>query len=282
MINALRDGMYYIEGDMGLEMNTVSPLPPHTHDFIEFVYMLKGKGIHRVNGTEYPLAAGDLLIINYGEEHSFDGDPTFCNLLIKPAFLDDSMRECRDLFAMMQEPRYREFRELVDNHCRHIRFSREEKNSFEYMLRLLDKELKDREPGFGVTTHTGVDFLLVMIFRKMCMTEPAVQGEFGRVLEYIGDHYADRITAQSLAQMCYYTPSYFSRVFKRYTGVTFSRYLQRVRVLNACRLMDNGCRVSDVYTRVGYSDKTGFYKHFRQIMGMSPLAYKKNRHPGAR
>jgi len=277
MGNDLRGDMYFMEGDVCLEMSNISPIAPHTHDFIEFVYMMKGKSVHRVNDVEYPLEGGDLLIINYGEKHSFDGDPAarFCNILIKPAFLDDSMRECRDLFLLLRTPPYQEFGELIDHRCRHVRFSPEEKNCFEYMLLLLERELQTRERGYDLTTHTGVNFLLVMILRKMCVSHTTTEGEFRRVLEYIGDHYAERISAEQLARLCYYTPSYFSRVFRRYTGVTFTEYLKKIRILNACRLMDEGGRIEDLYTRVGYTNKTNFYKHFRQIIGKTPLAYRK-------
>ncbi len=277
MEKTLRNNMYFIENDVRVECSTVSPIAPHTHDFIEFVYMLRGKSMHRVDGVEYPLTGGDLLIINYGETHCFDGDPAalFYNILIKPAFLDESMRECRDLFLLLKTPQYREFGDLVDDRRRCIRFSPEEKDCFEYMLLLLDKELKNRELGYDLTTHTGVNFLLAMILRRMCAAQTAVNGEFGRVLEYIAAHYAETVTVTGLATMCHYNPSYFSRVFRKYTGVTFSEYLKRVRIAAACRLIDTGSRLGDLYTRVGYTNKTNFYKHFRQIEKQTPLQYKK-------
>ena len=43
--------------------------PPHTHEFVELVYMTKGNFTHYINGKAYPTARGDLLFINY-----FDGN----------------------------------------------------------------------------------------------------------------------------------------------------------------------------------------------------------------
>lgn len=277
MEKTLYNNMYFIENDVRVELSPVTPIPPHTHDFIEFVYMLRGRSVHRVDGVEYPLSGGDLLIINYGETHSFDGDPAaqFYNILIKPAFLDDSMRECRDLFLLLKAPPYREFGDLVDARCRCIRFSPEEKNCFEYMLRLLEKELQSRALGYDLTTHTGVNFLLAMILRRMCASHTGVPEEFARVPEYVAAHYAETLHVTELAAMCHYNPSYFSRVFRKYTGITFSAYLKQVRIAAACRHIEDGRRLGDLYTRVGYTNKTNFYKHFRQVTGQTPLQYKK-------
>ena len=43
--------------------------PSHTHDYIEIVYMCKGKSVHIVNGTRIELKAGELLFLGKGAEH---------------------------------------------------------------------------------------------------------------------------------------------------------------------------------------------------------------------
>ena len=39
---------------------------PHTHDFIELVYIKSGSGVHVINDRHYNISPGDLLFINYG------------------------------------------------------------------------------------------------------------------------------------------------------------------------------------------------------------------------
>jgi len=269
---------YYIENDFTLRKIIPSQVSdPHTHEFMEFVYILGGKCLHTVNGVEYPMDSGDLLIINYGEVHAYTAEASaqFYNILIKPTILDKSLEACRDLFFLFELPPFRSFKPLINDNCRFIRFSPEEKNCFEYMLLLLEKELRCKDVGYELTTQAGVNFLLTMIFRKMRGSLLEQTHEFKQVLNYIEENYAQTLSEAGLAHMCHYNPAYFSRIFKKYTGLTFTEYVTRLRISKACECIAGGDRAGNVYIRVGYTNKTTFYKHFRQVTGMTPLEYKK-------
>lgn len=272
------DHKYYMENDIIIRrISHAAPVEPHTHDFMEFVYMLSGRSLHSVNSTEYPLGSGDLLIVNYGEVHNFTADPEarFYNILIKPAVIDKSLSECKDLFSLFETTPFRDFKSLINGQCRSVRFSPEEKNCFQYILELLRQELEKREVGFGLTTQAGVHFLLTMIFRRMSNALLEQTQGFKAVLEYINAHYTESLSASELAALCHYNTSYFSRIFKKYTGLTFSEYLKRLRISKSCELLEEHRKTSDLYLKVGYTNRTNFYKHFRQITGMTPLEYQK-------
>lgn len=278
MKTILLNNKFYIENDVFIGINKATKCETHTHDFIEFVYMLSGKSVHNVDDNVYPLNSGDLLIINYNQTHSFSGEENaiLCNILIKPSFIDESLIESKDLFLLFETPHYKEFKELIDNKCNFIRFSPEEKNCFAYMVLLLDEEMKNKRIGFDSIIDNGVNFLLTMIFRKMCSSPKNQNHEFKKIFEFLENHYYENISASILAEMCHYNPSYFSRLFKKYTGITFSEYLKKIRIRNACRLLENkNIKINDLYTKVGYTNKTNFYKHFREITNMTPYEYKK-------
>lgn len=272
------DNKYYLEDDFTLRKVIPSRYSePHTHEFMEFVYMLCGKSLHKVNGAEYPMNSGDLLIINYGEVHTYNAEPgtQFYNILIKPTILDKSLEECRDLFYLFETAPFRPFKALVNDRCRFIRFSPEEKNCFVTMLQLLEKELRCRDIGYDLTTKAGVNFLLTMIFRKMRGNLAEQTHEFKQVLDYIEENYAQTLSETELSKLCHYNPTYFSRVFKKYTGLTFTDYVKRLRIRKACAYIAEEGRTNGLYIRVGYTNKTTFYKHFREVTRMTPLEYKK-------
>ncbi len=278
MEKTLFNNKYFIKNDYMIEINSVSEITQHTHDFIEFVYMLKGKSVHTLDGREHLLNSGDLLIINYNQTHSFNGDPNakFCNILIKPSFIDNSLKECNDLFLLFDTPHYNEFKKFVNNKCNFIKFSPEEKNCFEHMLLMLHKEQNDEALGSTATIQSGINFLLTLIFRKMCESSNEEFDGFKNILEYIEKNYYQNISAKDLSVLCHYNPSYFSRVFKKYTGITFSEYLKKIRITNACRLIrESDMNIGNIYDKVGYTNKTNFYRHFKQIVGKTPLEYKK-------
>ena len=269
---------YYIDKDVILRRISHSKhTEPHTHDFVEFVYLPAGRSLHTVNGVEYPMDGGDLLIVNYDEIHGFTAEPEtlYYNILIKPTVIDKNLEECRDLFFLFEAGPFQPFKTLVNDSCRYICFSPEEKKCFEYMLQLLETELTQRDVGFELTVQVGINFLLTMIFRKMRSSFPEQLHQFKEVLNYIDEHYAEAVSATYLAEICHYSLAYFSRVFRKYTGLTFSEYIKRLRIRKACDKIRAGSRDTALYTQVGYTNKTTFYRHFRQVTGMTPLEYRK-------
>lgn len=269
---------FYIDEDVILQrVSQTKPVLPHTHDFMEFVYILSGKSLHTVNGVEYPMDRGNLLIVNYDEVHGFTAPPetTYYNILIKPTVIDKNLDKCRDLFFLFEAGPFQSFKSLVNDNCRCIHFSPEERDCFEYMLRLLETELERKDVGYELTAQAGVNFLLTMIFRKMRNSLLEHPNQFKEVLTYIDQHCAETLSAAELAGFCHYSPPYFSRVFRKYTGLTFSEYVKRVRIGKACAKIREARSSAGLYTQVGYTNKTTFYKHFRQVTGMTPLEYRK-------
>ena len=53
------DNNYFIN-----KVNLKKPEEEHTHKFIELVYTLNGKGIHKIDDQEYRIKGGDMLLIN--------------------------------------------------------------------------------------------------------------------------------------------------------------------------------------------------------------------------
>lgn len=78
---------YYIDGGYAINhvKNGVS-IEKHTHDFVEFTYIYRGKCVHNIDGIDYPAAKGDLVFINYNRVHSItcDDDFEYADILIKP------------------------------------------------------------------------------------------------------------------------------------------------------------------------------------------------------
>ncbi|MBQ3529730.1 MAG: helix-turn-helix domain-containing protein [Oscillospiraceae bacterium] len=276
-INYIGNTFYMDEDVLIRRVSQTRPVLPHTHDFMEFVYILGGKSLHTVNGAEYPMDRGDLLIVNYDEVHGFTAPPetTYYNILIKPTVIDKNLEQCRDLFVLFEAGPFQSFKTLVNDGCRCIRFSPEERDCFEYMLRLLETELERKDVGYELTAQAGVNFLLTMIFRKMRSSLPEHPNQFKEILTYIDDHCVETLSAAELAGFCHYSPPYFSRVFRKYTGLTFSEYVKRVRIGKACAKIREGRSGADLHTQAGYTNKTTFYKHFRQVTGMTPLEYRK-------
>ncbi len=48
---------------------TAHPEPRHVHEVNEVLIMLQGTGVFPVDGKDYPVCAGDVVVVEAGEDH---------------------------------------------------------------------------------------------------------------------------------------------------------------------------------------------------------------------
>nr|WP_237665885.1 MULTISPECIES: helix-turn-helix transcriptional regulator [unclassified Vibrio] len=63
------------------------------------------------------------------------------------------------------------------------------------------------------------------------------------------------------------------RRFKNATGKTFKEYLTEYRLDQACRLLINGEKVSQVAFLCGFNDPSYFSQRFKSHFGLSPSQF---------
>ena len=98
------------------------------------------------------------------------------------------------------------------------------------------------------------------------------------VLKYIREHCGEKITLEEMAKRCLYNTSYFSRVFKDYTGENFIAYLRKKRINKAAELISNSdIMIKDIMCEVGYTESNKFFSDFKKIFGLTPLQYRKSK-----
>lgn len=264
-----------------LQQRMYQSIETHCHDFLELVYMYRGKCVHTVDGVKYPVSHGDMLVINYNQMHAVTGDNSveFINILIKPEFISANLDQPDNAFSLLSLKEFEDFRRIVNENACAISFSGEEREALETLIFSLDRELREHAPGWQLAVRSELNLLLLAVFRKMSLVvEPAMGRLSGELLEYIRQHCDEKLMLWQLARKNHYNPSYFSRLFRQYTHMSFTEYLRMVRMEKASELLlYSDARVSDICLRVGYSDKTRFYKDFRNAFGMSPLDYRKSK-----
>lgn len=117
---------------------------------------------------------------------------------------------------------------------------------------------------------------LFLLLNDILNQKTEQEGAVELALRYMEEHIGDDITLSQLAEMFFFTPSYFSIYFKNKTGQTFSQKLKLVRMEKACTLLrDTNKKVNEISKMIGYSDATYFGKVFKKHMGCSPEEYRK-------
>lgn len=87
---------------------------------------------------------------------------------------------------------------------------------------------------------------------------------FEEISDYIRAHFRD-ITIQDLVDEFHYQEDYFNRLIKRKTGLTYSAYVQQIRLERAEHLLVSTDKsIEEIADSVGYHNKGYFYKLFQE------------------
>lgn len=127
---------------------------------------------------------------------------------------------------------------------------------------------------------------LPSVFMKLTDNESEVQihsnPQLERVAEikkYIQDNYGRQISLTDIASHMELTPNYISNIFGKYEKEGYIKYLTRVRMENAARLLLHfpSMKVADIAQQCGFLNVKHFYHVFRQTYNCSPKAFRSSK-----
>lgn len=82
------------------------------------------------------------------------------------------------------------------------------------------------------------------------------------------------LSLNKLSEQVYLSPAYISSLFKRYMDSNFKEYLVRLRIKEACRILENmDVKSYEVSEMVGYPNPQYFSVLFKKITGEAPTQY---------
>ncbi|WP_134090285.1 GlxA family transcriptional regulator [Olivibacter sp. XZL3] len=96
-----------------------------------------------------------------------------------------------------------------------------------------------------------------------------------KVQDYIEEHYHNKITIETLANLINTSRRTFERKFKEATNNTAVEYIQRVRIEAAKKFFEASRKnVTETMFDVGYTDTKAFRDIFKKITGLTPIEYR--------
>ncbi|MGE5633142.1 MAG: helix-turn-helix domain-containing protein [Caulobacteraceae bacterium] len=98
---------------------------------------------------------------------------------------------------------------------------------------------------------------------------------FNEILEYVNNNYEKSMGLDDYAKQFHISSNYISRMFKKYTKVSFITYINELRIKKALELLkDTDLSIKEIAQKVGYNNLNYFYKNFRTITGITPKAFR--------
>ena len=238
----------------------------HSHAYFEVCCFLEGEAIYHIEGSEYPLQPGDVVILRPNEAHfiqlssavpferillsfgqnllsALDPDKTFY-----PAFFH---REpgMRNLY------RASDFPELsLSEHFR--RFAESQDRG--HILTVLLAILKD----------------LNLAFKRVRDHRQNTETLEAQLIRLINDNYHLSLTLDALSDRFFISRAQLCRRFQKATGTPIGRYITVKRLTAARQLLFQGRKAADVCAMCGFNDYSSFYRAYSRHFGHSPKAEK--------
>ena len=254
--------------------------PKHTHNYIEFIYMISGESTHYVDDEKIVLKKGDLLFLNQHatqEIMTCGKDDIAVNFIILPEFFNET-------FTMLgqEDNALRTFIIgcLTENNTgsNYLYYNSEDNIPIQNLLENLIWNLLEDEPNKRSINQLTMALLFINLINHSDKIQTSnnsfEQSITLKMLSYIDTHF----TNASLSDFAYengfdvYT---LSRIIKKQTGMTFKKILEDKRLNQACFLLNNTpLTIKEIALNVGYENISFFYKLFKRSFGLSPRDYR--------
>lgn len=267
--------IHYKQGlNANILVHSINRFKLHWHKEIEILLVLKGKITVSVNNRRYELKEDDLFFINSNEIHSTvsNGDNIMAVIQINPAFYYKTFPELQDMKFKFHSSSEKTIEKDVYGQIR------------AYIAEIV-KEYNKSAEGYQLVIEGILNNLLAIIIRHIPKYEardgkkdiiekdlPRVK----RIMEYVEEHYSEKITLDDIAKSEFLSSFYISHFFKEKVGMTFQEYLSFVRLHKAVAAIDETDKlISQVAIENGFASVKSFNKTFREFYEITPSEYRK-------
>ena len=96
------------------------------------------------------------------------------------------------------------------------------------------------------------------------------------IYDYVQKHFQRAIPLDEIATIANMTVPSFCRYFKRISGKKFTRFVNEIRIVHACKLLtEKQLSISEVSFESGFNNISHFNRLFKDITTKTPLEYRK-------
>ena len=247
----------------------------HYHNTYELYYLISGDRYYFIKDKTYHVKRGNLVLVKPYDIHTTSGVSKIGYdrylIMFKKSFIGE-LAEGAGLNLF----------ESYDKDIHLIELSYQEQSFVESLLSAMINEHKSEAPGHTDFLRAAMVQLLLITARHATAAEVMtadvvpMNKTVSAVAAYIINNYREDITLDSISEQFFISPCYFSRTFKRITGLSFTEYLNGVRVKEAQRLLaTTDSSIVEICEAVGYKSTTHFGRSFKSITGMSPTEYRR-------
>lgn len=257
--------------------NRYADYPEHSHQFLELNFMFKGTCHQLINGKDFTLQEGDILLMDSGSRHSISAlghDDILINILFQNSNVS------LDWLTQLQGQNSLIYQLLLANTTTHHRSNYlilPTKNN-EHVQHIIHQMMTEYFMPHDFSQQIISHYLPILFYelaRNLGKIDQAQKIEledtpYLQILHLIDEHYQD-LTLNQLARKLNFNKNYLSNLIKEKSGKTFTELITQRKLMKA-RLLLQSTRmpIYEIAQSVGFSNKTYFYDKYRAYFGHSP------------
>ena len=140
---------------------------PHTHEFIELIFIYSGRGTHVIDGKSYNVKRGDVLFVNFGQTHSFmQSDMEFVNILLRPELMSEHLLNSENIFDVFALPQFSAIPGEFSSGAA-VSFSGSELITVSGIIDLMLCEYDEKKPAYRTVLSAGLEMIFTLVIRKL-------------------------------------------------------------------------------------------------------------------
>lgn len=156
-------------------------------------------------------------------------------------------------------------------------------NNREIPLRMREVRSAMEKQDMLSYVHTGTQVIRLLdaaysfVMEQQRLNLQDRRGNVERSIQYIDEHYMEKISLDDLAGIAYLSKYYYTRAFDKIVGMTPYEYLNTVRISKAMNLLIlTGMSVDEIGWQVGFQGSRNLIRQFKKTMGITPGEYRKS------
>lgn len=276
----------------------------HKHDFFEFMFVIHGRIVQKIEGKSYTYQEGQCCLVNQNVRHTEIAQDNaevmflavsndfFLNLIRSDIHYDETghvISQKNPIYDLVLktfqtgnslQKQYWDFTPTRDCACA--------VSEFERLFGIIIRETAGRRPGLlplvlGIIARIFSILLDPGQYTLQKFTLPSDKEEylFLRIQELLTQTNGC-ISRHELAAELHYDPDYMNKIVKKRSGMSLLKYGRNFTLKESARLLTyTDMSISDIMQRLGFTNRNHFYASFKEKYGMTPNKYRQKKTGGS-
>lgn len=257
------------------EASTLSYL--HQTPMCMIYYFIHGSGNIKIEGKQYNINDGDMIILNPAEMFCCSVDPDKYHERIVLHFSENLLKnfpkDCSSLYAP--------FLNREKGVSNHISADTAKKYSLDVIMKNMLQIAQSNNPATEILTLCKITELLSVLCKvfEENDNEKAVQSTenpfINKILEFLNTNFTKEMSIEAIAEEFNIDKSYLSHLFKEHVGISVWNYVIFRRISYFNDIVNKGVNIEEASRLAGFNNYSNFFRLYKKHTGITPMDYKR-------